>query len=136
MMAVPVIITIVAQAVIPPLLVFFVLFGVGLFLLSRDERKGTIMLGVLAILFFALNVPFLIDALAHPEAWTEFIPNVLAVAGVVLALAAATALLRNRGTERAASTLLRVVAIVGVIAIGFSVVQTLGLESDTAEEET
>ena len=132
LMAVPVLITIVAQTVIPPLIVFFVLFIVGLVLLGRNERKGTIMLGILALLFFGINVPFILDALAHPEAWSEFIPNVIGVLSAVLALSAATALLRNRGTEKAAGTLLRVVLVVGVIAIAFSVVQTLGLDSDTA----
>jgi hypothetical protein len=105
-MAVPVLITVVAQTVIPPLIVFFVLFIVGLVWLGRDERKGTIMLGILALLFFGINVPFILDALAHPEAWSEFIPNVIGVLSAILALAAATALLRNRGTEKAAGTLL------------------------------
>src|SRR5690349_2745501 len=55
LIAVPILITIIAQAIIPPLVVFLVLFVAGLVWLGRDERKGTIMLGVLALLFFALN---------------------------------------------------------------------------------
>ena len=134
LMAVPVLITIVAQTVIPPLIVFFVLFIAGLVWLGRDERKGTIMLGILALLFFAINVPFILDAIGHPESWSEFIPNVIGVLSAIAALAATTALLRNRGTEKGAATLTRVLLVVGVVAIGFSVVQALGLESDTAQE--
>ena len=133
MMFVPIAITIVAQAVIPPLIVFFVLFIVGLVLLGRNERKGTIMLGVLALLFFAINIPFIVDALVHPEAWSEFIPNVIGVLGAVTALSAVTALLRNKGTEKAAGFLVRTVLVIGVVAIAGSVVMTLGLESDTAQ---
>jgi len=134
LIAVPILITIVAQAVIPPLIVFLVLFIAGLIWLGRDERKGTIMLGVLALLFFAINVPFIVDALAHPESWTEFIPNVIGLLSAIAALAATTALLRNRGTEKAAATLVRVLAVVGIVAVVFSVIRTVGLESDTAQE--
>jgi len=133
MMFVPVAITIVAQVFIPPLVVFFVLFIVGLVLLGRDERKGTITLGVLGLLFFGLNIPFIVDAVGHPESWSEFIPNVIGVLSVVAALAAVTALLRNKGTERAAGVLARTLVVLGVVAIAGSVILTLGLESDTAQ---
>lgn len=129
-----VLITAITQAVIPPLLVFLVLFVVGLVLLARDDRKGAIMLGVLALLFFALNVPFAVDGLAHPDSWSDFIPNVVGVLSALTALVAATALLRNRGTLAAAAFVTRTVLVVGVAAIAFSVITSLGVDSDTAQE--
>ena len=135
MISVPILISIVAQTVIPPLIVFLVLFIAGLVWLGRDERKGTIMLGILALLFFAINVPFILDAHRPPGGVERVHPQRDRRARArSLALAATTALLRNRGTEKGAATLTRVLLVIGVVAIGFSVVQTLGLESDAAQE--
>ena len=131
---VPVFVTAISLMFIPPLIVFLVLFIVGLVLLSKNERNGTIMLGILALLFLGINIPFLGEALGHPESATDFIPNVVGVLSGLVVLASATALLRNKGSLRAAATLTRVVVIIGVVAIAVSVVRYLGVDSDTEQE--
>ncbi|MGH2755069.1 MAG: cupredoxin domain-containing protein [Actinomycetota bacterium] len=131
---VPIFITAISQSVIPPLLVFLVLFVVGLFVLGRNERNGTIMLGVLALLFFATSVPFIVDGLSHPDSWSDFIPNAIGVLGALTALVAATVLLRKKGTVGAASAFGRAVVAVGLVAIVVSVVSSLGVDSDTPQE--
>lgn len=131
---IPVWITIISRALIPPLIVFMVLFVVGLVLLQRNEKRGTIMLGVLALLFFLLNVPFIVDGLAHPEGWPEFIPMLVGVLGTITVLAAVTALLRNRGTDKAAGMLARTVVVLGIAGLALSVFSSLSVESDERQE--
>ena len=131
---VPVFITVISQTVIPPLLVFLVLFVVGLFVLGRNERNGTIMLGVLALLFFAISAPFIVEGVSHPDSWSDFIPNAVGVLGALTAIVAATALLRNKGTARVASGFGRIIVGIGVVAIILSIVSSLSVESDSPQE--
>lgn len=88
-------ITVGAEGLIPPFIVFFVVFLVGLFLLRRPGKAGVIVLGVGALLFILLSVPFILPSLANPASWYDFLTTALSFTAAVTAIVAAIAALRS-----------------------------------------
>ena len=87
--------TAIIGAIIPPLIVIAVLYGVGVWLTRRGGRAGTIMLAVVSILFLGLNAPFIVPAMAVPASTVDFVMTglmvVLALSNLVSAIAASRA---------------------------------------------
>ena len=80
-----------AGAIIPPLVVFAVLYGVGVWLARRGGKAGPIMLGILSLLLIGVNVPFIVPALSVPASTVDFVMTgflvVLALANLVSSVA-------------------------------------------------
>lgn len=124
---------VVNAAFIPPVVAFAVLFLVGLVLLARPGKAGPVMIGVLSILFVALNVPILADDLAHPDTFATFFPAAIGlVAGLVGALGL-VGFLRRWPIRVAARTGL-VAAVVVIGALGVGLYATLTVEDDSPQE--
>jgi plastocyanin len=81
-----------ARSVIPPLLVFEMLFAIGLVVLSRKPSTGIWMVGIVSVLFILGDIPFGGPELAHPNSLPTFATEVAqlgaAIVGVVLAVCA------------------------------------------------
>lgn len=76
-------------------------FLVGLLLAVKWPRLASAWLGVVSLAVLAFSVPFLGDALTHPEAAVDFVPlSLFALATLVGAAAAIQALLEVRGGRR------------------------------------
>ena len=99
----------------PPLLIFFVLWGIGLWRLSSPGKLAPILLLIAYIAFFGLNAPFLVPQLQVPASAVDFILagviTVLSIVGIV----ASIAVLRNR--DASPSRLPRGIAVAAVVAI-------------------
>lgn len=122
----------VAGGVIPPLLVFAILFLVGIGLSTAKPKAGSIMLGIVAILFLLGSVPFLSDDLGHPEGAYGFIAGAASVVGGLLCIAGFVATLMKRdGGARAALIAGGALMVVAVIVAGLS---ASGAESDERSE--
>ena len=109
-------------ALIPPLVVFALLYGVGAWLTRGGGRAGTIMLAVLSLLFLASNAPFVLPALAVPASTVDFVMSGLLVVLALTNLVAAIAALRSTSTGaraglvgRASVALMLMVIVVAVI---------------------
>lgn len=105
-------ITIFGGAIIPPLIVFAVLWLVGAFLLSRSSMAATILLLVTFLLFLGLSAPFVIPSLAVPASAGDFILNAASLIAAIVGIVAAIAVLRRR--DGAASSAPRMVGMAGL----------------------
>ncbi|MGH2698835.1 MAG: cupredoxin domain-containing protein [Actinomycetota bacterium] len=108
--------------IIPPLIVFALLYGVAVWLTRRGGRAGLIMTAVLSFLFLALNAPFIVPSLSVPASTVDFVMTGLFVVLAISNLVAAIAALRSTSTGvraalagRATVALLLVVAAVAVV---------------------
>lgn len=133
--ATTVLIQVAAAALIPPLLVFGVLFvGAGVAAQVRLAARWPVVVAlVLAVLLLLANVPFLISDLAHPESIVGFGPTLLAglAALVVLALAA-LALARSATSAR---PILLGAGALAVLGLAGSAVATAGLDDDERQPD-
>jgi plastocyanin len=100
-------ISIFGGSIIPPLIVFAVLWLVGAFLLSRWSKATAILLLVTFVLFLGLSAPFIVPTLAVPASAGDFILNVASLIAAIVGIVAAIAVLRRRDAA-ASSTPLRV----------------------------
>lgn len=132
LIAVGVLVHVYVQVVIPPVLVFMILFGVTLFLLTREGRArtvGVVLGGVFAVLFLVGNLPFVIADVSHPD---SFLPFLSAAAGVVGSLLGFVAMLGALFGWPA--PVVRPLMIVGTAAIvllaAVGLVSSLGVDSD------
>jgi plastocyanin len=117
------VLTAIVGEVIPPLIVFALLYGVGVWLTRRGGRAGTIMLTILSILFLASNAPFIIPALAVPASTVDFVMSgVLVVLALSNLVAAIASLRRNRTTARVGlvgrATIALILLVVAVAVVG------------------
>jgi plastocyanin len=126
LIAVGVLIHAMVQMVIPPVLVFVILFGVALFLLAREGRArtvGVVLGGVFGLLFLLGNLPFVIADLAHPESFLAFVASGAGVVGALLAPVAMLGALVGwpapaaRPLKVAGATAIALVAVVGIVAM-------------------
>jgi plastocyanin len=107
---------------IPPLIVFALLYGVGVWLTRRGGRAGTIMLAVVSFLFIALNAPFIIPALSVPASTVDFVMTGLLLVLALSNIVSSIATLRSSGTGaraglvgRATVALMLLVVVIAVI---------------------
>lgn len=119
---------------IPPLLVFAVLFLAGVIWLGRSTKGPAILLLVTFILHLALSAPFVIPTLSVPASAGDFILNVASLLASIAGIVAGIAVLRRVTSSDAPKKL--GLALVGlfVLAAIFSVISTVGYENATAQE--
>jgi plastocyanin len=96
---------------------------VGLLVRVRFRRTGTTLLGVFGLLLLAMNAPFLVTELQHPEAGIDFMTPVLAVASLGTVLIATIPAYREikRGASGSRGAVL-VPAIAGVLVVALAAV--------------
>jgi plastocyanin len=105
-------ISIFGGAIIPPLIVFAVLWLVGALLLSRSSMAAAILLLITFLLFLGLSAPFVVPTLAVPASAGDFILNAASLIAAIVGIVAAIAVLRRR--DAAASSAPRVVGLAGL----------------------
>ena len=109
-----------AGAIIPPLLVFAVLYGVGVWLARRGGKAGPIMLGILSLLLLGLNAPFIVPALSVPASTVDFVMTGLLVLLALANLVSAVAALRapnGMGARLVGRSLVALMLVVVAVAI-------------------
>jgi plastocyanin len=117
----------------PFLAVFVVVFAIAAFLVRRGGRGPVIFALVIAIVFFAMNVPFLVPTLMQPSSIPDFVPAVLVLIFDVIAIVAAINILRRRGTGAGPRTAARIGGALFVIAVVVSVVATVTFNDAVAQ---
>lgn len=119
---------------IPPLVVFAVLFLAGVIWLTRTTKGPAIFLLVVFILHLAMSTPFAIPALTVPASAGDFILTVASLLTSIAGVVAGIAVLRRVVSSDAPKKL--GLALVGlfVLAVIFSVISTVGYENATAQE--
>lgn len=106
--------------IIPPLLVFAVLYGVGVWLARRGGKAGPIMLGILSLLLVGLNAPFIVPALSVPASTVDFVMTGLLVLLALANLVSAVATLRassGMGARLVGRSLVALMLVVVAMAI-------------------
>src|SRR5688572_15716802 len=76
------------RVIIPPVLVFAVVFGFVAYALRRwaPGRRWVRLVGaLLALVVLVLNLPFIIEDLVHPESALIFVPTVVSVLASLVA---------------------------------------------------
>ena len=120
--------------IIPPLLVFAVLFLAGVIWLRRATKGPTILLLVVFTLHLVLSAPFSIPALGVPASAGDFILTVASVLASIAGIVAAIGVLRRLTASDAPKRLGLALVGVFVLATIFSVISTVGYENATAQE--
>ena len=124
------------QVPIPPLLIFIVLFGIVVYLLTREGRGrtvGVVLGGIGALLFVVGNLPIVLEDVSHPDSFLAFVASGAGIVGAVLGFVAMLgALLHWPSTPVRPILGLGAVAVVAVIGVGL--VATLGVDSDERRE--
>ncbi len=121
--------------VIPPLLVFGVIWIGALLWLGRAARGPAVLLLISFVAFIALSAPFTIPALAVPASAGDFVLNLLGLLAAVAGIVAAVAVARGRtDAAPAARSLAVAAAAVFVVASGYSVYATATYDSATLQE--
>jgi plastocyanin len=106
--------------IIPPLIVFAVLYGVGVWLARRGGKAGPIMLGILSLLMLVFNAPFIVPALKVPASTVDFVMTGLVVLLALANVLAAVASLRaqgGRGARVVGRSLVALMLVVVAVAI-------------------
>lgn len=119
---------------VPFLLIFMVPFAAVGFWASRGGKASAIVLGVLAVVFVVMNLPFVIPTLAVPASPVDFITTAwVFIAAITVAIAAFFA---SRGVEgrEGSRTFARVVLGVGALALVVSVFSFVTYEDDTKQD--
>jgi plastocyanin len=96
-------------------------FIVGLLVVVRWPRVGVVLLGVFSLAVLIFSVPFLAEALVHPESLGDFLPLVVFTLSTLVGVIAAIPSFRRGGMPDTASRFARTIA----IAAGAIVVATL-----------
>lgn len=120
--------------IIPPLLVFAVLFLAGVIWLRGATKGPAILLLVAFVLHLALSAPFVLPTLSVPASAGDFILNVASVLASIAGIVAAIAVLRRVTSSDAPRKL--GLALVGlfVVATIVSVISSVGYEDATPQE--
>lgn len=132
--AVVVVINVLA-GIIPPLLVFAVVW-LGALIWLRSATTGPVILLLIGFLaFIGLSAPFVIPTLTVPASAGDFILNLASLIAALLALVAAVALLRGRRDPAPAARSLGWTGVaVFVAASVFSIVATVTYEDATEQQ--
>lgn len=124
------------QVPIPPLLVFMVLFGVVLYLLTREGRArtvGVVLGGIGSLLFVLGNLPIVLEDVSHPDSFLAFVASGSGIVGALLGFVAMLGALLHWPLAP-----VRPLAGVGAVAVlavvGVGLVATLGVDSDDRQE--
>ena len=132
--AVGTIVTLVFAGFIPPLVLFVLLWIVGLVLLRTKEKAGAILLLVVHLAHLALSLPFTIPILMVPASAVDFILTLFTLLASLVGLAAAIPVVLGRGDETSPRALAAVATVVFLLASLYSVYATVTFESDEARE--
>lgn len=129
-------ITLFGGVVIPPLIVFALLWLIGAFLVARRPKAAAILLLITFVLFVALSAPFILPTLTVPASAGDFILNIASVVPAILGIVAAIAVLRRR--DVAPSRTPRTLGVAGlaviVLAAAVGVIAMVTYEGAAAEE--
>lgn len=119
--------------VIPPLIVFGVVFAALAFATVRTERRWPqIVTMVAGVLFIAGNLPFIIEDLSHPESAAGFVPTwLLFIATLYVLVAAVMVFRRSEAPVRAPA--LGAIALVAIGVAG-SAVASATVSDDALEQ--
>ena len=118
--------------VIPPVIVFGVLFAalaVGTARVSR--RWPQVAALVLGVLFIGGNMPFIVEDLAHPDSIAGFAPTWLLILATLFVIVSAVMLLR-RSESRARGLVVAFVA-AAVVGVAGSALATAGVSNDVRQ---
>lgn len=127
----------VLAGVIPPLLVFGVIWIASLVWLTRSRAaKGpAILLLVSFVAFIGLSAPFTIPSLAVPASAGDFILNLLGLLAALAGIVAAIAVIRGRtGAAPAARTVGLAATVVFVVAAAFSIFSMVTYDDAVLQE--
>jgi plastocyanin len=122
-----------AIVVIPPLIVFALLYGVGVWLTRRGGRAGTIMLAVVSFLFIASNSPFIIPALSVPASTVDFVMTGLLLVLALSNLVASIAALRSSSTGARAGLVGRATVALMLLVVAVAVIGRVSYDSPPAQ---
>lgn len=112
---------------------FIVIFGSVGWWVGRGGRASAIVLGVLSILFLAINAPFLISTLTVPASLIDFVSNAWLLLAGITAIVAGFAAARSAPSE-GASGLERVVVGLAAIALIVSIIATLTYDEASQQD--
>jgi len=119
---------------IPPLIVFALLFLGGVIWLGRATKGPAILLLVAFILMVAMSAPFIIPTLTVPESGGDFILNIASVLAALVGIVAAVAILRRASASDGTPRKLGLAAVGLFLALAiFSIVSTVGYDEATAQ---
>ena len=121
--------------IIPPLIVFALVWIGGLFWLGRATRGPAILLLVSFVAHLALSAPFVIPTLGVPASAGDFVLNVLGIIAAVAGIVAAVQVARGvAGPAPAARSIAVGAAAVFVVLTAFSVFSLVGYDDAVAQE--
>ncbi len=95
----------------PFLLAMAAPFVIGLLLMLQWPRVGVVWMGVVSLTELLFSVPFLADALAHPEAMADFVPLLVFTVSALVGTVAAIPSFRERTSPAPSSQRARAMAI-------------------------
>lgn len=125
-------ITAIVAELIPPIVIFAVLYVIGIYLARRFPRRaGAIFLLVVSVAVTAMGGPFALEALPHPESALDFILSVIQLAAPLAIIVAGVGHLR-RWQPRARQVLAYGTAGVVVVLAAVSLAAAASLEDDVA----
>lgn len=125
---------IVYMTFIPFFVPFIVVFGGVGWWASRGSRVSAIVLGVLAIIFIAMNAPFIIPTLAVPASLIDFVSTAWILLAAITAVVAGFLAFRSQAPSAAPRTFQRVVAGLAVVAVVVSVISSVTYDNATEQE--
>ena len=125
--------TAIIGAIIPPLIVIALLYGVGVWLTRRRGRAGTIMLAIVSLLFLALNAPFIVPALSVPASTVDFVMTGLLVVLALSNLVSATGASRGTSTGARAGLVGRATLALMLLVVVAAVVGRVTYDSPPAQ---
>ena len=126
----------VLAGIIPPMVVFAVLFLVGIVLLRTKEKPAAILLLIVHLAMFVLSLPFTIPSLMVPASAIDFsltlFLSILNLVGIV----AAIAVLRGQGdvVSGAARTVGSVALVVILVGVALAVYSSVTYDNAAAQE--
>ena len=121
--------------IIPPLIVFGVIWIGALVWLGRSAKGPAILLLVSYVAFIGLSAPFTIPSLAVPASAGDFILNGAGLLAALVGIAAAIAVLRGlTGATPAARSVALAAAAVFLVASAYSVYETVSYDSAVRQE--
>lgn len=114
---------------IPFFVPFIVIFGGVGWWIGRGNRVAAIVGGVLAIIFIAMNAPFIIPSLAVPASLVDFVSTAWIMLAAITVVVAGFIAFRGATTApEGPRTFQRIVLGVGVLALIVSVFMTLAYD--------
>ena len=125
--------TAIIGAIIPPIIVFAVLYGTAVWLTRRSGRAGTIMLAILSALFLASNAPFILPSLAVPASTVDFVMSGLLVVLALSNLVSAIASLRRSSTGARAGLVGRATLALMLLVVVAAVIGRVTYDSPPAQ---